>query len=164
MDSGALERFSAFAASRGPRLYRLAMLLTGDGHTAQDLVQDTLASLYVSWRRVEAAEDPDAYARRALVNASNRRFRRRRPSELLVSEPPELAGPPEGNGMQAGLQAALLALPAGQRQVVALRFLEDLSVEQTAAVLGCSTGTVKSQSSKALAALRVNLTPLEDAS
>lgn len=164
MDTGALDRFSAFAASRGPRLYRLAMLLTGDSHTAQDLVQDTLASLYVSWRKVEAAEDADAYARRALVNASNRRFRRRRAPELLVSELPEVAGPASGIGMQAGLQAALMDLPAGQRQVVALRFLEDLSVEQTAAVIGCSTGTVKSQTSKALTALRVHLTPVEDAS
>lgn len=164
MEAAALDRFSTFASSRGPRLYRLAVLLTGDSHAAQDLVQDALASLYVAWRRVERAADPDAYARRVLVNASHRRFRRRRPPELLVDRLPDVAGPQPDDHADEELRRALLALPVGQREVVALRFLEDLSVEQTAEVLGCTPGTVKSQSSKALHALRTHLALAEEAS
>ena len=164
MDAAALQRFTLFASTRGPRLHRLAVLLTGDSHTAQDLVQDVLASLYVSWRKVEAADDPDAYARRAVVNATNRRFRRRRHQELLVADPPETAAVPEDARVHDQLQAALMSLPLGQRQVVALRFLEDLSVEQTAQALRCSSGTVKSQTSKALVSLRAHLSFLEDRS
>lgn len=162
MDRQAQTRFSEFAATRGPKLFRLALVLTADAHTAQDLVQDTLASLFVAWSRVERADDPDAYARRVLINASRRRFRRRRPTEVLSDQLPDVAAADATSAATDGLQTALASLTPGQRRVVALRFLEDLSVEQTASALGCSTGTVKSQTAKALSALRRELALTEE--
>jgi RNA polymerase sigma-70 factor (sigma-E family) len=149
------EDFSAFAASRWPGLVRLAFGLTGDRWTAEDLAQATLTRAYVAWRRVSRADDPDAYLRRILVNASNRRFRRRRVAEQ-PGDPPETAveGPAELVGDRAALLAALRQLPPRQRAVVVLRYWEDLTDAQIAAAIGCSPGTVRSQLSRALAKLR----------
>jgi RNA polymerase sigma-70 factor (sigma-E family) len=153
------EDFSAFAVSRWPGLVRLAFGLTGDRWAAEDLAQATLARAYVAWRRVSRADDPDAYLRRILVNASNRRFRRRRVAEQ-PGDPPDTAveGPAELVSDRAALLAALLAalrqLPPRQRAVVVLRYWEDLTDAQIAATLGCSPGTVRSQLSRALAKLR----------
>jgi RNA polymerase sigma-70 factor (sigma-E family) len=149
------EDFSAFAVSRWPGLVRLAFGLTGDRWAAEDLAQATLARAYVAWRRVSRADDPDAYLRRILVNASNRRFRRRRVTEQ-PGDPPETAveDPAELVSDRAVLLAALRQLPARQRAVVVLRYWEDLTDTQIAATLGCSPGTVRSQLSRALAKLR----------
>ena len=151
------EAFSAFALSRWPGLVRLAFGLTGDRWTAEDIAQTALARAYVSWRRVSRADDPDAYLRRILVNASNRRFRRRRVTEQH-GDPPEVAveGPADLVGERAALLAALRQLPPRQRAVIVLRFWDDLSDAQIAAALGCSRGTVRSQLSRALATLRDN--------
>jgi RNA polymerase sigma-70 factor (sigma-E family) len=153
--SGGGEDFSAFAVSRWPGLVRLAFGLTGDRWAAEDLAQVTLARAYVAWRRVRRADDPDAYLRRILINASNRRFRRHRVAEQ-PGEPPETAveGPADLVGERAALLAALRQLPPRQRAVVMLRYWEDLSDAQIAATLGCSPGTVRSQLSRALAKLR----------
>ena len=153
--SGGGEDFSAFAVSRWPGLVRLAFGLTGDRWAAEDLAQVTLARAYVAWRRVSRADDPDAYLRRILVNASNRRFRRRRVAEQ-PGDPPEAAveGPAELVSDRAALLAALRQLPPRQRAVVVLRYWEDLTDAQIAATLGCSPGTVRSQLSRALAKLR----------
>ena len=153
--SGGGEDFSAFAVSRWPGLVRLAFGLTGDRWAAEDVAQVTLARAYVAWRRVSRADDPDAYLRRILVNASNRRFRRRRVPEQ-PGDPPETAvdGPADLVGERAALLAALRQLPARQRAVVVLRYWEDQTDAQIAAALGCSPVTVRSQLSRALAKLR----------
>jgi RNA polymerase sigma-70 factor (sigma-E family) len=154
-DSG--EDFSAFAVSRWPGLVRLAFGLTGDRWMAEDIAQTALAKAYVAWRRVSRADDPDAYLRRILVNASNRRFRRRRVTEQ-PGDPPETAveGPADLVSERAALLAALRQLPPRQRAVVVLRYWEDLTDAQIAATLGCSPGTVRSQLSRALAKLRTS--------
>ena len=110
---------SAFAVSRWPGLVRLAFGPTGDRWAAEDLAQATLARAYVAWRRVSRADDPDAYLRRILVNASNRRFRRRRVAEQ-PGDPPEtpVEGPAELVSDRAALLAALRQLPPRQRAVV----------------------------------------------
>ena len=153
--SGGGEDFSAFAVSRWPGLVRLAFGLTGDRWAAEDIAQVALARAYAAWRRVRRADDPDAYLRRILVNASNRRFRRRRVTEQ-PGDPPETAveGPADLVGERAALVAALRQLPTRQRAVVVLRYWEDLTDAQIAAALGCSPGTVRSQLSRALAKLR----------
>jgi RNA polymerase sigma-70 factor (sigma-E family) len=151
------EDFSAFATSRWPGLVRLAFGLTGDRWMAEDIAQTALAKAYVAWRRVSRADDPDAYLRRILVNASNRRFRRHRVTEQ-PGDPPETAvdGPADLVSERAALLAALRQLPPRQRAVVVLRYWEDLTDAQIAAALGCSPGTVRSQLARALAKLRVN--------
>ena len=151
------EDFSAFAVSRWPGLVRLAFGLTGDRWMAEDIAQTALARAYVAWRRVNRADDPDAYLRRILVNASNRRFRRHRVTEQ-PGDPPETAvdGPADLVSERAALLAALRQLPPRQRAVVVLRYWEDLTDAQIAAVLGCSSGTVRSQLARALAKLRVS--------
>jgi RNA polymerase sigma-70 factor (sigma-E family) len=147
--------FSAFAASRWPGLVRLAFGLTGDRWTAEDIAQTTLARAFVAWRRVSRADDPDAYLRRILINASHRRFRGRRVTEQ-PGDPPEIPvdGPADLVGERAALLAALHELPPRQRAVVVLRYWEDLTDAQIAAALGCSASTVRSQLSRALAKLR----------
>ncbi|AZM49755.1 SigE family RNA polymerase sigma factor [Streptomyces sp. WAC 06738] len=159
--------FQSFMASRWPRLLRTAYLLTGEQHAAEDLAQTALERAYVAWRRVTRAEDPDAYVRRILFNAHARRFRSGRRAELPSGHSGGSAGgaPPAGPDRIAqaddrlALLPALLALPPRQRQAVVLRYWEDLSVEEAAAAMGCSTGTIKSQTAKGLAKLRVSLVP-----
>jgi RNA polymerase sigma-70 factor (sigma-E family) len=155
IDTDGREEFSAFAASRWPGLVRLAFGLTGDRWAAEDIAQTALARAYVTWRRVSRADDPDAYLRRILVNASHRRFRRRRVAEQ-TGDPPETSvdGPADLVGERAALLAALRPLPPRQRAVIVLRYWEDLTDAQIAATLGCSPGTVRSQLSRALAKLR----------
>jgi RNA polymerase sigma-70 factor (sigma-E family) len=151
------EDFSAFARSRWPGLVRLAFGLVGDRWLAEDIAQTALARAYVAWRRVSRADDPDAYLRRILVNASNRRFRRRRVTEQ-PGDLPEVAveGPADLVGERSALLAALRQLPPRQRAVVVLRYWDDLTDAQIAAALGCSPGTVRSQLSRALARLRAD--------
>jgi RNA polymerase sigma-70 factor (sigma-E family) len=152
------EDFGQFMASRWPGLVRLAYGLTGDRWVAEDIAQGTLASAYAAWWRVRRADDPDAYVRRILINASNSRFRRRRVTEnsRAMAELPDarLADPSDLIGDRAALVAAVRELPPRQRAIVVLRYLEDLSDAQVAATLGCSAGTVRSQASRALAKLR----------
>ncbi|MGH3153666.1 MAG: SigE family RNA polymerase sigma factor [Streptosporangiaceae bacterium] len=151
------EDFKTFAASRWPGLVRLAFGLTGDRWLAEDIAQIALARAYVAWRRVSRADDPDAYVRRILVNASNRRFCRRRVTEQ-PGELPEtpVASPADLIGERAALLAALHQLPPRQRAVIVLRYWEDLTDAQIAAALGCTPGTVRSQLSRALAKLRLD--------
>ncbi|ONH28678.1 SigE family RNA polymerase sigma factor [Pseudofrankia asymbiotica] len=151
-----------FAAYFGPRvaeLLRFAYLLTGDPGEAEDLTQTTLAHTFVVWRRVRGHDRPDAYARRVMVNANAGRFRRRRVGQVLVDVPPERAEVSAQLAAvedRAGLAPALATLPPRQRAVVILRYCEDLSEADVAALLRCSTGTVKSQAAKGLAKLRTH--------
>ncbi|MEU6204387.1 SigE family RNA polymerase sigma factor, partial [Micromonospora musae] len=137
-------------------LLRTAYLLAGDWATAEDLLQTALTKTYLAWRRLGGIEAIEPYARRVLVNTSTSWWRRRwhgeRPTEVL----PERAGADE---VERQLDRDLLwrhlrALPNRQRAVLVLRYYEDMSEAQTAALLGISTGTVKSQTARALATLR----------
>jgi RNA polymerase sigma-70 factor (sigma-E family) len=152
-------QFDQFVASRWAGLVRLAYGLTGDRWLAEDLAQTALASAYAAWWRVSRADDPDAYVRRILINASNSRFRRRRPAEQ--PQPiPDIAGAVPDHatvlGERSALMAALAGLPPRQRAVIVLRFWEDLTDAQTAVILGCSASTVRSQIARALAKLRLS--------
>jgi RNA polymerase sigma-70 factor (sigma-E family) len=153
------EEFDAFMRGRWPAMVRLGYALTGDAGHAEDLAQAAFARAYASWARVRRAGDPDAYVRRIVINANRSRFRRRRVAEelrgdlteTLARQPgPEDAGP----GQDTALLRALDRLGPRQRAVIVLRYWLDLSEAETAAALGCSVGTVKSQASRALATLR----------
>ncbi|MFF8957801.1 SigE family RNA polymerase sigma factor [Streptomyces sp. NPDC014894] len=157
MGSGADEGdFEAFVAARGPRLLRMAWLLTGDAHLAEDLLQTVLAKVWPKWRKI-AEDHPEAYIRKALVHTHASWWRRRWRGELPHGELPDTTASRDAYAsvdLEQSLAAAVRALPVRQRAVVVLRFFEDLSVEETAATLGCAPGTVKSQSAKALRTLR----------
>jgi len=155
------EEFGAFIRNCATPLHQTAYLLCGDWHLAHDLVQDTLVKAYQHWPRVRRADSPDAYIRAILLNEARGRWRRRERA-LPVSRFPEGREPvaPDQTDeitRRAGLLQALLALPLRQRATVILRYLEGLSERETAAALGCSEGTVKSQSARALATLRTFL-------
>jgi len=147
-------------SSRWPGLVRLAFGLTGDRWLAEDLAQTALASAYASWWRVRKADDPDAYVRRILINASKSRWRRHRAAEQPGGPPAEVpdpaADPAAAVGERSALLAALSTLPPRQRAVVVLRYWEDLTDAQAAALLGCSASTVRSQAARALAKLRAS--------
>jgi RNA polymerase sigma-70 factor (sigma-E family) len=155
MQADEREAFDAFARGRMRELLRFAHLLTGDPHRAADLVQDALERTLISWHRVERKDDPEAYVRRAIVNRHISVWRRTR-RERLVAETPE-GSYDEPRGRDDELWAALATLPPRQRAVLVLRFYEDLTEADTAAALGCTVGTVKSQRAKALRTLRVAL-------
>ncbi|MCI4064134.1 SigE family RNA polymerase sigma factor [Micromonospora sp. R77] len=153
------EEFREFVAARSGALLRTAYLLAGDWATAEDLLQTALTKTYLAWKRLGGIEAIEPYARRVLVNTSTSWWRRRwhgeRPTEVL----PERAGVDE---IEQQLDRDLLwrhlsALPARQRAVLVLRFYEDLSEAQTAALLEISPGTVKSQTFRALGTLRRRL-------
>ena len=151
------EEFVEFAEAVSPRLRRTAFLLCGDWHTAEDLVQTALVKVFVSWRKIRRQDAVHAYATRTLLNTYLAHKRLKRTGEVLTGRLPEpvvQAPAPEERIM---LLDALAALPPRGRAVVVLRYWEDLSVEQTAAVLGCSPGNVKSQAARALSRLRADL-------
>lgn len=150
----------AFVTARGPALYRTAFLLVGDAHDAEDLAQATLVEVIGAWQRIRRVDAPEVYARRVLVNLAARRWRRLRMHADIVARqdvPPPAPDPSDDAVLRDVVGVAVRSLPMRMRAVVVLRFYDDLSVAETAAVLGVSTGTVKSQSSKALAHLRVRL-------
>jgi RNA polymerase sigma-70 factor (sigma-E family) len=150
--------FREYMTARWPALLRTAYLLTGDRHYAEDLAQTALEKAAVAWNKVRSADDVDAYVRRILVNTHLSRFRRRRVVEVLRKEIPEAASTDSSQqiAVRDELLKALATLPKRQCAVVVLRYWEDLTEAQTAAILGCSVGTVRSQSFKALAKLRVS--------
>jgi len=153
-------QFDEFMTSRWPGLVRLAFGLTGDRWLAEDLAQTALASAYAAWWRVCRADDPDAYVRRILINASKSRFRRHRLSERPggPDDLPDqtLADPAADVGERSALLTALAELPPRQRAVVVLRYVEDMTDAQVGALLGCSASTVRSQAARALAKLRAS--------
>ncbi len=159
--SAAEEQFREFVRTRAAPLHRAAFLLCGDWHLADDLVQEALAKTFRHWRRVQLADSPDAYVRRILVNEVNRHFRRNRRTVPLADvhggghDPADPSQPDASSGLARRelLLSALLALPERQRATVVLRYLEGMTEADTAATLGCSEGTVKSQAFRALNAL-----------
>jgi RNA polymerase sigma-70 factor (sigma-E family) len=152
--------FAAYMTARQPSLLRTAYLLTGDRHTAEDLVQTALAKLYLSWDKVQRRELVDGYVRRILVNEHNSLWRRAwKRKEVSTDVLPDLQSvtdsPDDGRG--AALWEFVQTLPRKQRAVVVLRYYEDLSEAETADILGISVGTVKSQASRALANMRARV-------
>lgn len=155
--------FGEYVVERRTHLYRTAYLLCGDPHRAEDIVQQALTKLYAAWPRASRVESVDAYVRRIVVNAhideTRRPWRRERPVEpdpgSALDRPVDDAVTPEDSD---ALWTALRGLAPGQRRVVVLRHYWGLSVDETAADLGISPGTVKSQTADALARLRAALT------
>jgi RNA polymerase sigma-70 factor (sigma-E family) len=152
-----VEEFEQWAHARSAALARSAYLLTGDLHLAEDLVQETLTRVAQHWRRVRRQGAPDAYARKVMHHLAVDAWRRRkaRPREVLGASTPEVAVRVEADtDRRLVLREALLRLTPRQRAVLSLRFYEDLTEVETAAVLGCSVSTVKSTAREALARLR----------
>ena len=148
--------FAAYMQARQPALLRTAYLLTGDAHTAEDVVATALAKLYLSWDKVRERESVDGYVRRIIANETTSLWRRPwRRRELAADVLPE-SGREDAydEGRTAAVWQAVSSLPARQRAVVVLRYYEELSEAEIAHVLGISPGTVKSQASRALATLR----------
>ena len=149
------DEYVAFVQPRMPQLRRAAYLLCGDWWRGDDLVQRALTDAYVHWGRVRGADSPDAYLRTILVHRFIDEQRSGWSRVKLVEATPE----PGGDGgvepaVSVDLRTALARLPVRQRAVLVLRFLCDMSVEQTAEAMNCSTGTVKSQTFAALASMR----------
>jgi RNA polymerase sigma-70 factor (sigma-E family) len=155
-----------FLAARWSSLYRLACLLTGSPTEADDLLQESLVKVYVRWAKVSRTQVPEAYVRRIMVNTLVSRTRRphRRHEQLSgqVAAMP-VVSPEEAVLERAQVWPMVRALPVRQRAVIVLRYYEDLSEREIADVLGCSTGSVKSQAHDALMSLRRDVAALEKA-
>lgn len=152
--------FAAYMSARQPSLLRTAYLLTGDQHTAEDLVQTALAKLYLAWDRVQDRGLVDGYVRRILVNENNSLWRRAwKKREFSTDTLPDHQAVTDrhDDGQSAALWEFVQTLPRKQRAVVVLRYYEDLSEAEVAEILGISVGTVKSQASRALAGLRARV-------
>lgn len=151
--------FRSYAAANMRALRRTAFLLCGDWHHADDVVQNVLTKLYCNWTRIQRRERVDAYVRTMVVRATFDRRRRlfwRR--ELSTPAPPETPFEVDDHFEdRLVLLAALAKMPPRQRAVLVLRFFDDLDVAETAAALGCTTGTVKSQTARGLSNLRTLL-------
>jgi RNA polymerase sigma-70 factor (sigma-E family) len=145
--------FDDFVAARSRALLRTAYLLTHDHALAEDLLQTSLAKAWFAWKRIQG--EPEPYVRKILVNTYATWWRRKWNGERPTEELPERAVP-ETPTEPTDLWTAMERLPRRMRAVIVLRYFEDLTEAQTADVLGCSVGTVKSQTSKALAKLRID--------
>ena len=163
------EDFARFARAHHDWLVRVGSVLAGDGDAGQDLAQEALVKTYTRWRRVSSADDPRAYVRQILVrcaiDAGRRPWRREVATAPAAHDRPNphLADHAQGLVDRDQVDAALDALPPRQRQVLVLRFVEDLDVATTARLMRVREGTVKSTTSAALAALRTRLgTPSGD--
>jgi len=156
--------FRDYIGSRLDRLRRTAFLMCGDWHTADDVVSTAVLKVYQDWRRISRMEHLDAYVRRAVVNAWLDERRRPWRRERSVPELPPRAHPADDHSVhdRIAILEHLDALPARRRAVIVLRFYCDLSVEETAQVLDCSPGTVKSQTARALDTLRASMVDVPD--
>jgi RNA polymerase sigma-70 factor (sigma-E family) len=151
-----------YVAARQRALQRSARMLTGDDQTAEDLVQMTLERVWPHWQRVARDRDPDAYVRKVMVNTYTSWWRRKWRGEQPTSDLPELTTADDDYAradLADALRRLLPTLTPRQRAVLVLRYYEDLTESATAEALGCSVGTVKSQTSKALARLRLSNDP-----
>ncbi|MGY1745988.1 SigE family RNA polymerase sigma factor [Blastococcus sp. SYSU D00695] len=152
--------FADFVRQWSPALLRVAYLLTGDRWSAEDLLQTALVKTSRRWSKIADHQAAYPYVRRVLVTTQASWLRRRRVSEVLVDQLPDHHAPHgESLAVPGRALAALDALPPRMRAVIVLRYHEDLSEAETAAALGCSIGSVKSQASRGLARLRVALSP-----
>lgn len=154
MDATERGDFEEFVRGRSTALLRTAYLLTGDRGHAEDLLQGVLERMARRWPSI--VDSREAYARRALVNAATNRWRRRGPAQVELTERHHLFVPDVSArvAVRDQLMTGLMSLPPRQRAVLVLRYFEDLSEAETANVLDCSVGTVKSQASRGLERLR----------
>jgi RNA polymerase sigma factor (sigma-70 family) len=155
--------FAAFYRGAADECLRAVLVSVGDQATARELVDEAFARAWASWRTVGRHPAPKAWVVRTALNAGISRWRRRR-REVPVPDPASLANPPVASGASACLvdpriMAALMRLPARQRQVIALRLILDLDTARTAEVLGIAPGTVMAHLGRAMAALRHDLEP-----
>jgi RNA polymerase sigma-70 factor (sigma-E family) len=160
--SGHVEDFEEFVAAALPGLLRFGVILTGDRHRADDLVQTALVKTMRRWRAIEP-DQPTAYVRRAMVNTHLSGWRRSR-RETGMPDGFDIAARTDETASyddQDQLARALAVLPPRQRAVIVLRFYAGLSEAEIAETLGCAPGTVKSQSSKAMLRLRRELMPAD---
>jgi len=152
------QEFAELFSASWARLFRLAFAVSGDRAAAEDDLQNAFAKVYAQWGRVHRADHPEAYVRRMVLNEvlGGRRtgFLKRERPHAQVEPPGAVASPERSVVDRDAIWAAVRALPARQRAVVVLRYYEDLSEAEIADALGCSRGTVKSQASAAIAALR----------
>lgn len=155
------EEFEEFAVARTPQLYRAAWLMCGDAHRAEDLVQETLAKVYVRWHRRLGGpiEHPVAYAHTTLTRTYISAQRRRANHETPVEDLPETVEQGGDSTTTLALRSALAQLAPLDRAVLVMRYLEDVSVADTADALGVSPGAVRNRSLRALDRLRAVLGP-----
>ncbi len=148
--------FSAYMSARQAALYRTAYLLAGDHAGAEDLLQNAFAKLYLSWDKVRDRGALDGYVRRIMLNEHNSLWRRawKRREHSIDTVPESGSSDAYDDGASGELWSFVQTLPPKQRSVVVLRYYEQLTEAETADLLGISVGTVKSQTSRALAALR----------
>lgn len=148
--------FTAYLHARQPQLLRTAYLLTGDRHQAEDVLQTSLAKLYLAWDKVRDRDSVDAYVRRIMVNENNSLWRRGWKKREFATEvlPDREFRDEYDEGLSGAMWDVVQTLPKKARAVVVLRYYEQLTEAETADLLGISVGTVKSQCSRALAALR----------
>jgi RNA polymerase sigma-70 factor (sigma-E family) len=148
--------FAEYVAARSAALLRTAYLLTGNREDSEDLLQTALAKTYLAWHRIEDKAAADGYVRRVLVNTQTSWWRKRKVDEYPTEELPERPGYDvvADHDLRDTMWTALRRLPRRQRAMVVLRYYEDLTEAETAAVLGVSVGTVKSAVSRALVKLR----------
>ncbi|GAA3349155.1 SigE family RNA polymerase sigma factor [Amorphoplanes nipponensis] len=150
--------FEEYVAEQGQSLLRLAYVLTGDAHRAEDLTQTALADAYRHWGRITAARRPDAYVHRMLINAHLDWHRRRssteRPTDLAGWEPPATIDPAEGIASRDQLRQVLATLPPRARTALILRYYADLDDAGIADAMGVSVSAVRATTSRALATLR----------
>jgi RNA polymerase sigma-70 factor (sigma-E family) len=146
--------FRDFASARAAQLFRIAYLVCGDWHEAEDLVQTTLAKLFVAWHRVQRTQSPDRYARKVLMNAYLSQRRLKRSTETPVADPGEPSPVGDDADLRLTLVAALRKLPPRSRAVVVLRYVDDHSIDSVAQALAISPAAVKSLNSRGLAQLR----------
>lgn len=151
--------FTAFVRERSPNLMRVAFLLTGDRGLAEDLLQTSLEKTSRHWHKIREPDAAYAYVQRAMVNTHISWRRRRTVPEVLLEDLPDRAPDPGPHppARSGAALAALAGLPPRMRTVIVLRFYEGLSEADTAAAMGSSLGSVKSQASRGLARLRVEL-------
>lgn len=148
------QEFAEFFSARFDGARRIAYAMCGSWPDAEEIAQAAFVKLYARWSKVRT-DTVDAYLRTIVTRVFLDTKRRGRAREHVVAELPDAAAPPDaGPGERLALHAALLAVPPGQRAVLVLRFVADLSVGQVAETLGCTPGTVKSQTARGLAALR----------
>jgi RNA polymerase sigma-70 factor (sigma-E family) len=156
------DAYVEFATTITPRLFRSALMLCGDWHLAEDLVQTTLGKLYANWHRVAAADSPEAYARGALTKEFLSHRRLRRSHEVAVADADgSNEERTEDRTSRLVLLDALRELAPLDRAVLVLRYWEDRSVNETATVLGISEGAVRTRANRALPKLRKVLTGTE---
>jgi RNA polymerase sigma-70 factor (sigma-E family) len=150
----------AFVAAQRTSLFRTAFLLVSDHHEAEELLQETLVRVVAAWSRIQRRDAPEVYARRAMVNLATNRWRRQATANAYLhrQQRREPAHDPAREVVDRdALWTVLRTLPVRMRAVLVLRYFEDQSERQTADILGCSVGTVKGQTSKALSRLRQRL-------